>query len=155
MEESQNWDIASSLVKIGMRLTQVHALTGVCPNRLRHLHKTVNGQSAPPGRMPEYAHLLLKSREQAMEAANFLNYYNLLSKQGNGSTGYQAADPQVMLKAFKVYVKTTLAPMNINLAWYIIRDLGSGRLDARRCSGCGILYLFSHANEALQSCPMC
>jgi hypothetical protein len=156
VEESQNLDIACSLVNCGMRLPLVHALTGLCPSKLRHLHKTVNGKSAPPGRTPEYAHVLIKNREQALEAAKFINYYDLISRQqGNGAIGCRTVNPKVILESYKFYEQMTLAPLNINLAWYIIRDLGSGQLSSRRCSKCGILFIYAHENEALQTCPMC
>lgn len=156
VEEGQNWDIACSLVNRGMRLPLVHALTGLCLSRLRHLHKAVNGKSAPPGRTPEYAHVLIKNRDQALEAAKFINYYDLISRQqGNGASGFRAVNPKVMLESYNFYAQMTKAPLNINLAWYIIRDLGSGRLTSRRCSKCGILYVIAHENEALQTCPMC
>lgn len=156
VEGSSDLDLAYELVNNGMRLTLVHALTGVCSSRLRHLYKTVNGNSAPPGRSPEYAHVLIKNREQALEAAKLIINYDLISRQqSNGASSCRAVDPKVMLKAYKFYVGMTKAPLNINLACYIIRDLGSGRLTTRRCLRCGILYVFAHANEALQTCPMC
>ncbi|MEW6659685.1 MAG: FlhC family transcriptional regulator [Thermodesulfobacteriota bacterium] len=156
LEGRSNSELAIELVNAGMRLPLVHALTGLCSSRLRNLYKSVNGNSAPPGRTPEYAHLLIKNREQALEAAKFIIHYNLISKErGNGSSGCRVVDPEVLLKAYEFYEQITKAPLNINLACYIMRDLGSGRLTTRRCAKCGILYAFSHANEAMQTCPMC
>ena len=157
MEEAgQNFELASNLVNSGMRLTLVHALTGLCPSRLRNLHKKVNGQSAPPGRTPENAHISIKNRDQAMEAAKFLNYYDLISRQqGNGSCGTRVMDPKVLLESYKFYAQMTEAPLNINLAWYVIRDLVSGQLQSRKCSRCGIMFVFTSENEAMQTCPMC
>jgi hypothetical protein len=157
MEEgSLNWDLASNLVGTGMRLTLVHALTGVCPSRLRGHHKKVNGQSAPPGRTPEYAHILIKNKEQALEASKFINYYDVISAlKGNGNGNRRAVDPQVMLEAYKFYANTAKSPLNINLALYVIRDLVGGRLESRKCSRCGVSFVFSSDNEALQQCPMC
>jgi len=157
MEEAgQNFEIACNLVNSGMRLTLVHALTGLCPSRLRNFHKKVNGQSAPPGRTPDSAHVLIKNRDQAMEAAKFVNYYDLTSKQeGNGSSGGRVMDPKVMLDSYKFYEQMTKAPLNINIAWYVIRDLVSGRLETRKCTRCGIMFVFTSENEAMQTCPMC
>lgn len=156
LEGSEHWDLAHSLVTKGMRLPLVHALTGICPSRLRNLHKSVNGKSAPPGRTPENAHAMIKTRDQAIEAAKFLNYYDLaIMRQGKVFDGSQAVNPKVLLSAYEIYALTTDVPLEINLAWYIIRDLGSGQLSARRCSKCGILYPFAHGNEVLQSCPVC
>jgi len=157
MEEgSLNWSLASNLLDNGMRLPLVHALTGVCPNRLRHFHKKVNGQSAPPGRTPEYAHLLIKNKEQAFEAVKFINCYDFISRvQGNGNGNRRAVDPRVMLEAYKVYEKMAKSPLNINLALYVIRDLVGGQLERRMCPRCGIAFVFSLENEAMQTCPMC
>lgn len=156
MEESQSWELACNFVNCGMRLPLIHSLTGICPSRLRHLHKKVNGTSAAPGRTAEIAHVLIKNRAQAMQAAKFINYYNFIGGyQDNGSIGWRSVDPKVMLAAYLFYLRTTNTPIDINLAFYIIRDLSSNRMESRRCPKCGIMYVFAHENEALQTCPMC
>ena len=153
---SLNLDLAGNLVDNGMRLTLVHALTGVCPSKLRNLHKKVSGQSAPPGRTPEYAHVLIKNKEQSLEVSKFLNCYEVVSSlQGNGAGYHWTVDPQVMLEAYRMYVKMAQSPLNINLALFVIRDLVSGRLESRKCARCGITFVYTPDNEAMQKCPMC
>ncbi|MHB8068773.1 MAG: FlhC family transcriptional regulator [Desulfobaccales bacterium] len=154
VEESQNWHLACSLVNKGMRLPLIHALTGVCLSRLRQRHKDVNGISAPPGRTPKFAHAMIKNKDQALEAAKFISYYHIYN-HGNGDRGCGAVNPEVMLESYNIYAKTSMTPLDINLAWYIIRDLEGGQLRSRRCSKCGIIFLYTHENEALQTCPMC
>lgn len=153
-EGSQIGDIAERLIRKGMRLPLIHSMTGVCLSRLRKLHQEINGNSAPPGRTPKYAHALIKNREQALEAAKFISFYHI-SNYGNGTGGCGVMNPEVLLESFILYAETTKTPLNINRAWLIIRDLENGQLRSRRCNKCGIIYLHTHENEALQACPMC
>lgn len=155
VEAITNWHIACHLVNRGMRLTLVHAMTGVCPSRLRYLYKSQNGESAPPGRTPDRAHALIRNRKQALEAAMFINYYDLVSRRMGDSGGCQVMDAMVMAEAYDLYVGMTATPMDITAASYIIRDVADGRLTVRRCSGCGMIYAYAWANEAMHTCPMC
>lgn len=155
MDGHTNWHIAHHLLNSGMRLTLIHALTGVCPSRLRYLYKSKNGESAPPGRMPNYAQALIRNRKQALEAAMFINYYDIVGRRMGNSGGCQVMDAGVMAEAYDLYVGMTATPMDITAASCIIRDVADGRLTVRRCSGCGMIYAYSWANEALHACPMC
>ena len=155
VEASTNWHIARHLVNSGMRLTLVHAMTGVGPSRLRYFYKLRKGESAPPGRTPDNAQALIRNRKQALEAAMFINYYDLVSRRMGNSGGCQVMDAGVMAEAYDLYVGMTATPMDITAASYIIRDVADGRLTVRRCSGCGMIYAYAWANEALNACPMC
>ena len=92
VDASTNWHIARHLLNSGMRLTLIHAMTGVCPSRLRCLYKSKNGKSAPPGRTPDYAQALIRNRKQALEAAMFINYYDLVSRRMGNSGGCQVME---------------------------------------------------------------
>jgi hypothetical protein len=155
LDGNTNWQIANHLLNSGMRLTLIHALTGVCSSRLRYLYKSKTGESAPPGRMPNQAQALIRNRKQALEAAMFINYYDMVSRRLGNSGGCRVMDAKVMAEAYDLYVGMTATPMDITAASCIIRDVADGRLTVRRCSGCGMIYVYAWANEALHTCPMC
>ncbi len=149
-------DFAAAFIKCGMRLSTVQALTGISPRRLRVLYKSIHGRSSSPARTPGHSHASIRSFGQSLEVSEFIKYYDSTAcRQGYDSGSWRSLNPKVLLDSYSFYVRMTKFPININLAFEIIRDICGGRLSIRTCASCGSLYPFALESQALNKCPMC
>ena len=49
----------------------------------------------------------------------------------------------------------TEAPLDLNAAWVIARDLRVGTAELRTCNACAVRYLVASASRLAPTCPLC
>ncbi len=147
--------LAVRLVRHGVKLTIVHAGTGVARDYLRTLHRELHGRAPRGGPLVTSVGTVVKTRPQQAQASLFAALYLRLDGHGR----YQAIDYHALLDAFEMYL-ALLAPhtsplLDINLAWATARDLRCGQADLQQCPTCEVGFLVMRAGTIGATCPLC
>jgi hypothetical protein len=155
-QEVGDWNVAMRLIYEGLTPPIVHAVTGLCRNRLRNLYRDIHGKGAVKGRCAKFAYNRLKTRTQVMEGTTYFQVYHNLG----GDRIFRALDPDLVLSAYREY-KGISGPNQIDFitAWYIARDLrenlGENILTAKHCEVCERKYLYDPRSDLMRRCPLC
>lgn len=151
-QEVTAWATARKLIAIGLRPPVVHAVTGLCRNRLRRMYLAQHGKPAVQGRVSERAHNRLKNKYQVIEGVAFFQIYHRL---GGDRIFRSALDPNLFLKAYNEYGCYSPNRLDAMSAWKIAQDLRENLLAPRRCPGCGRDYLYDPKSDLMTRCPLC
>lgn len=139
---------ASKLIGMNLRLTIVGALTGVSDRTLRKLWREIHGKSSSNGKLPESVLSFITSRQAAADIAAFMGVY--LHQCGPVKT----IDPNKLMHALELCSRMSMN-ININIAYYGLRDLRAGFISFPKCSGCGARFIFDTEKKHTNRCPFC
>ena len=151
-QEVSAWNTARRMIAHGLRPPIVHAVTGLCPNRLRQMFAAIHGRSAKQGRVPRYAYSMLKTRHQVMEAAA---YYQIYHRLGGDQIFRQALSPDLVLTAYETYQLYSTKGIDASSAWAVAQDLRENSLEPKTCRKCGWKYLYDWRSDLMSRCPLC
>lgn len=140
---------AADLVRRRMRLSIVSSLTGVSQRTLRTLWKETHGEGAPNGKLPESVLSFITTPKAAADVAAFINLH--LQQWGSVKT----IDPEHLLHTVDTGARIG-QEINVNAAYYALRDLRAGFISFPKCSGCGAKFVFDvSAGRNADRCPFC
>lgn len=143
---------ASSLIRDGMRIALVHSITGISRYNLRDLRNAIHGDEAPlPGRMPSDTITYIKSGQSPLALATVVSVYLWAEKE-------RKSPVDAFISAWEVAKLFSKAPaaIDINAAWYAVRDVKSGLISWVYCKNCKAGYLLdTKQTKKTDCCPYC
>lgn len=149
---AQTQSHATTLIRDGMRIALVHSITGIARGHLLDLRKSIHGEDAPlKGRMPNDTMAYIKSGQSPVALATVVAvYFGAEKKLRTPVEAFMEA-----WAAAKLFSDSS-TPLDINAAWYAVRDVKSGLVSWALCRNCKAGYLLDtkHAKKT-DSCPYC
>lgn len=139
--DSQNLQAQSQaafLLKSGLRIPLVRSLTGMSWRSLRDLWEVWHGSDIhPPGRMPSNAFAYIKAGQSQVALATLVTVYLSLEKEHQTPT-----DAFVAAWASTRLFQGQETQLDINAAWYAVRDTKAGLMSFCKCKDCKAGYFF-------------
>ena len=148
LAELESLNTATKLVSRGLRLTIVSALTGVSQRTLRKLWREIHGKSSPNGKLPESVLSFITNKQVAADVAAFMGVY--LQQCGP----VKAIDPNKLMYTLDLCQRMSM-DINVNVAYYGLRDLRAGFISFPKCSGCGAKFVYDSESKHTNRCPFC
>lgn len=145
---------ALDLVRVGVRLTYVRAMTGLPALLLRELWRDVHGERPASGRT--YCDPLsgLKTCKQRQEASTFANLYF----KGDGERQkVKSLEARRFLQVWALFQGSFPgARMDPNLGWTIIRNICAHVTWREKCGHCQVSFI-RHVEQSGRTarCPFC
>lgn len=128
---------AAILIESGMRIALVHSMTGLPMRMLRDLWSAIHGELKPPGRMPYNSIAYIKNGQSVTGLAMVVSVYLYAEKERKSIV-------ESFLSAWEASQLSADSDSNldINAAWYAVRDVKAGIITWCRCNRCGASYIF-------------
>ena len=159
LEHHARMQQAIALIERSMRTSIVARVTDLAPAVLRELHQEIHGCRPAAGQLPTSSGVLRSPRGRA-SASVFAALYRAFG----GAAVQAGVDLDALLSAHRLYLEqiATVAgcsklgePIDINQAWVLARDLGTGLAALRFCARCKVHYLAGDASRTALRCPIC
>lgn len=148
LAEIQKLNSASELVRAGLRLSIIVALTDMTVIPLRRLWKETHGKSPPNGKLPESVLSYVTTQQAATAISAFVGMHLKLHQS------LQCITPQTLLHTWRTYERLC-SPLDINAGYYGLRDVRAGLVSFPRCKQCGAHYIYDTASTLTSRCPFC
>lgn len=149
-EELETHRLALELIRLKLRLPIVEHLTQIHHKPLRLRWRTMHGESPPNGKLPESVRSFITGPMSVAKLSSFSAMYLRLDREGN-----EKITAAMLLRAWDMHCRIARHTLDINAAWYAIRDVRSGIVDWRRCGRCQTEFIYDiHASHA-RNCPYC
>ena len=149
LDDIKRLTLASELVQAGLRLSIIVALTGLTVVPLRRLWREMHGKSPPNGKLPESVLSFITTQSSAGSISAFVALHQ------KSHRSLQHIDPAALLSSWKTYNKLCSPPLDINAAYYVVRDVRSGFVSFPRCTSCGAHFIYDTASTLTNRCPFC
>lgn len=149
-EDLENHRVAHELVRLKLRLPLVTNLTGINIKPLRRQWNRIHPNSPPNGRLRESVRAFISDSFSGAELASFVAIYNRLSPDAENNV-----DPELLLRALKMHERIAHRELDINAAYFAVRDVRAKIVDWRRCGRCQTSFIYSPAAFHMRSCPFC
>jgi len=143
----QTWEVAQRLVEARLRLSIIASVTGLSSVMLRRLWKEVHGSGPAPGKLPESAASFVKTVNDAARMATFVTMHI-------GIHGKADCNIEKILATRDNYQKI-FGPLDINFAYYVVKDVAQGMLMHAECGCCRAKYLYDYSYGLMNKCPFC
>ena len=145
--------LASILIQRKLRLSIIGSMINIDVKKLRKLWKEINGVSPSHGKLPESVFTFLKKNQKASaQISAFLNVY--FGK-------FKDSDRQMEIDVYRFINSHRICSdlgldIDINFAYYGIRDVIHGNASFPVCSVCRTRFLFdAYAGGQAKRCPFC
>lgn len=143
---------AASLIRDGMRIALAHSITGVSWRMLREVWEACHGEdNTPPGRMPGDTIAYINSGQSPLALATVVSVYLSAEKEHRSPV-------DAFMSAWEVAKLFSEGPaaIDINAAWYAVRDVKSGLISWGHCKNCKAGYLLdTKQTKKIDCCPYC
>lgn len=139
---------ASELIKAGLRLSHIVALTDLTPRPLRKMWLETHGKGPPNGKLPESVLSFVHNQAASATISTFITVH--LSQFKSVSR----IEPEDLVQSWKM-VSRLGAPLDINAAYYGLRDLRAGFISFPKCRQCGAHHIFDTGSTLTSRCPFC
>jgi hypothetical protein len=149
-EDLENHRVAHELVRLKLRLPLVNHLTGIHIKPLRRQWNRIHPNSPPNGRLRESVRAFISDSFSAAELASFVAIYNRLAPDVENHV-----DPALLLRALTMHERITHRDLDINAAYFAVRDVRAKIVEWRRCGRCQTGFIYSPAAFHMRSCPFC
>ena len=149
-EELENHWVAHELVRLKLRLPLVNHLTGINIKPLRRQWNRIHPNSPPNGRLRESVRAFISDSFSAAELASYVAIYIRLAPDTDNYI-----DPALLLRALTMHQRIAHRELDINAAYFAIRDVRAKIVEWRRCSRCQTGFIFSPGAFHMRSCPFC
>jgi len=149
-EELENSRVAHELIRLKLRVPIVHYLTSIHPKPLRLRWRQLHGESPPNGKLPDSVRPFITSTKAQANLSSFVGLYNRLD-DGDGRTVTAA----MLLSVWEVQGLLGKDSLDINAAWYAIRDVRSRIVGWQRCARCQATFIYEPNVSHARSCPFC
>ena len=149
-EELENHRIAHELVRLKLRLPIVNHLTQIHIKPLRLRWRVIHAESPPNGRLPESVRPFIVDAFSAAELASFAAVYQRL-----GGADDSKISATLLLRAREMHLRMAHRELDINAAYFAVRDVRAKIVEWRRCGRCQTHYIFDINEFHARSCPYC
>lgn len=145
---------ATALIRAGMRITLVHAMTNVSIRALRDIWQDWYGSDTPaPGRLRNNALSYIKQGESVAQLSMIVAIYFAIEKT------QQPTLPEAFTQAWEsvraISSHDYECDLDINAAWYAIRDVKAGLIAWVECQNCKGQHLYDTEMRKTSNCPYC
>ncbi len=148
--EIERFRDARDLVKLGMRVSIISALTGVTPHLVKKMWKDTYNQVSPSGQLPTSVHVFVKDAVTAANLSGFVAHCAM-----------KYADLKLALTARNIiiaqqqYRRLAGCEIDINTAYYALRDVAARLVEWKHCCTCDAHYMYLVRSFPLRACPFC
>jgi hypothetical protein len=149
-DELENSRVAHELIRLKLRVPIVHYLADIHPKPLRLRWRQLHGESPPNGKLPDSVRPFITNAMALARLSSFVALYNRLD-DGDGRTVTAA----MLLSVWEVHCRLDKEGLDINAAWYAIRDVRSRIVGWQRCARCQAMYIYEPNVSHARSCPFC
>jgi hypothetical protein len=150
LEELERFRDAYELVKEGLRVSIVCALTGVTSHFVKGMWQDVHDELSKRGQLPTSVHVFVKDPSIAAHLSGFVAY---CKTKHSDLRSVIAARP--LLEAVREYRWLSGTDIDITAAYYAVRDVAANIVDWRYCRCCDAHHLYSIRRFAMRGCPFC
>ena len=145
----QTQQYAATLIRDGMRLALAYALTGVSKPTLREFWDMAHGHDAPPlGRLPCNTIAFIKSGQSPAMLSAVVSVYFRAEKE-------RKTPVEAFVIAWEASKLISGEGLDINAAWYAIRDVKAGLVLWNQCKSCKAGFIFGAQSNSQNKCPYC
>ena len=149
-EQLENHRLAHELIRLKLRLPIVNYLTQIHHKPLRLRWRALHGESPPNGRLPESVRPFIPDPLSVAELSSFVAMYNRLDHAGG-----RKVTASMLLRAWDMHRRVTHNELDINAAWYAIRDVRSKIVAWKRCGRCRTSFIYEVNETHARACPFC
>lgn len=149
----ESFQLASELIQAKLRLSIVAALTDLTLEPLRKMWKETHGERSPNGKLPESA----LSYAKTVQMVRSLSAIVLLHQRLHNT---KEITPRTLLQTWQAHNdllgavdKTHI--LDINAAYYVLRDVARNLLTVMHCNNCKIAYIYDRELSLTSHCPYC
>jgi hypothetical protein len=149
-DQLENSRVAHELLRLKLRVPIVHYLTDIHPKPLRLRWRQLHGESPPNGKLPDSVRPFITSARKLADLSTFVALYNRLD-EGDG----RIVTAAMLLSVWEVHARLAQDCLDINAAWYAIRDVRSRIVSWQRCARCQAMFIYEPDVSQARSCPFC
>lgn len=135
------------LIQAGLRLSIVRDLTGESVKLVRTWWKEIHNTKPQNGKLKESVLGYIKNKKMAADLSAFAVYYQK-------AYGIGPPTAKTLITAHADFTEI-FGPIDINAAYYVIRDLEHHFIVIRRCHDCYASFIYDTGSAATESCPFC
>lgn len=150
-EELENHRLAAELIRLRLRVPIVNYLTQIHHKPLRARWHAIHHESPPNGKLPESVRSFISNPLSVAELSTFVAMYARLDDEG-GTNKVTAA---MLLRAWHMHRRVTHRELEINAAYYAIRDVRAKIVEWRRCGHCQANFIYDVNAANARACPFC
>lgn len=146
LAELENLHLARELIRAGLRLSIVRALTDIGTRTLRQWWKDIHGVRPPNGKLPES----VLSYANDIESASLLSAYAALHFRMSG----KELSAESLLTTWREFQRLC-APIDINAAYFAVRDVKARIVVLAHCNTCSAAFIYDAGSKHTDRCPFC
>lgn len=155
-----NLIIARDLISAGLRLPIVGRLTGVGTRILRKLWKEIHGTSPKNGRLPDTVLSFIEDYDSAAKLAAFVAIHKTIygvsvPASVDDKLNHLSLTPQSLLSAWREFQIISTANLDINAAYYAVRDVSIQIVMFIKCRTCDARFIYDPRKKYTECCPFC
>ncbi|GLW61550.1 hypothetical protein Hthe01_18990 [Hydrogenophilus thermoluteolus] len=147
LAELEGMQYARSLIEAGLRLSIIRAMTGVSTSTLRSWWREIHGVKPSNGKLPESVVSYIRDSDTACALAAFVALHQRLH-------GLDLS-PKSLLDSWKEFQLITGHPIDINAAYYAVRDVKSRIVSFPKCHVCHVRFIYDASGRNTDRCPFC
>jgi hypothetical protein len=149
-EELENSRVAHELIGLRLRVPIVHYLTNIHSKPLRLRWRQLHNESPPNGKLPDSVRPFITDAMALADLSSFVAiYYRVDDGDGRSITA------AMLLRVWKMHCRVGNSNLDINAAWYAIRDVRSKIVGWQRCTRCQTMFIYEPNVSHARSCPFC
>lgn len=149
-EELENSRVAYELIRLKLRVPIIHYLTDIHSKPLRLRWRQLHRESPPNGKLPDSVRSFISDVMSVANLSSFVALYNRLD-DGDG----KSVTASMLLRAWKMHGRVGSGDLDINAAWYAIRDVRAKIVVWQRCPHCQAGFIYEPNESHARSCPFC
>lgn len=146
LAELENLRLAHDLVRAGLRLSIVRGLTDIGTRTLRRWWKDIHGVRPSNGKLPETVLSFIRD----LDTAAVVSAYAALHLRLRG----RELTPEGLLVTWREFQRLC-APIDINVAYFAIRDIRARIVVLARCNTCSAAFIYDAGSRYTDRCPFC
>lgn len=144
--EFEGLRLASDLIRAGLRLSIVRGLTKIGTRALRQWWKDIHGVKPSNGKLPETVLSFIRDQNSAA----VVSAYAALHLRLRGTD----LSPEALLSVWREFQRLC-APIDINAAYFAIRDVRARIVVLAHCNVCSAAFIYDAGSKHTDRCPFC
>lgn len=144
--EFENLRLAHELIRAGLRPSIVRALTNIGPRTLRQWWKDIHGVRPSNGKLPETVLSFVRN----LDTAAVVSAYAALHLRLCGNE----LSPASLLATWREFQRLC-SPIDINAAYFAIRDIKARIVVLAHCNTCKAAFIYDVGSKHTDRCPFC
>jgi hypothetical protein len=153
IREAERMLVAKQLVQHNMRVSLIHALTNLSQPIIREIWREIHNEGPRNGPLPESILSFVKTAQSAAFISSYIAYFQ--RHFANSPLPWRAINAANLISSVNSYRKIHNINVDINAAYYAIRDINSGIVEWKRCHVCRVSYIYSSRIGSTRKCPFC